>query len=223
MWQDGQPFCSDDVKFNCEQVLLKYHARTKSGLLGVRDGIDSPDPNTVVFRFKQPYGRLLQRLDVVEAPIVAKHVYDGLDPTTSTTDWTPPPRMPIRSLSGRALTNSLSTSEAITCVWSATTPTSSPGCHIFDEVDFRIIPQPSTAVAALEAGEVDYVQGVPGPDLARVQTNPDITLGQTGAGSGGSFCADTMLFNTTRPPLDKPEVRQAFAYGMDRGQILHEV
>src|SRR5262249_9947087 len=31
-WQDGQPFSSDDVKFSFEQVLLKYHARTKSGL-----------------------------------------------------------------------------------------------------------------------------------------------------------------------------------------------
>ena len=33
----------------------------------VIDGIDTPDPNSVVMRFKQPYGPLLQRLDVVEA------------------------------------------------------------------------------------------------------------------------------------------------------------
>ena len=32
---------------------------------------------TVIFRFKQPYGSFLQRLDVVEAPIIAKHIYEG--------------------------------------------------------------------------------------------------------------------------------------------------
>src|SRR5919202_2357087 len=80
-WHDGQPFSSADVKFSFQEVLLKYHARTKAGLEPVLDGIDAPDPNTVVFRFKQPYGPLLQRLDVVEAPIVAKHIYQGQDPT----------------------------------------------------------------------------------------------------------------------------------------------
>ena len=78
-WHDGQPFSSADVKFSFEEILLKFHARTKAGLEAVLDGIDAPDPNTVVMRFKQPYGPLLQRLDVVEAPIMPQHVYQGSD------------------------------------------------------------------------------------------------------------------------------------------------
>ena len=31
-WHDGQPFTSADVKFTFEEVLLKFHARTKAGL-----------------------------------------------------------------------------------------------------------------------------------------------------------------------------------------------
>jgi peptide/nickel transport system substrate-binding protein len=213
-WQDGQAFGSDDVKFSFEQVLLKYHARTKSGLEGVLDGIDTPDPNTVVFRFKQPYGPLLQRLDVVEAPIVAKHVYEGQDPTTAAANLKPVGTGPYKLAE-------YVKGDHIKLVRNDNY--FKPGLPNLDEIDFRIIPQASTAVQALEAGEVDYIQGVPGPDLARVKANPAIALGQTGAGSGGSFCADTMFFNTSRPPLDKPEVRQAFAYGMDREQILHEV
>jgi peptide/nickel transport system substrate-binding protein len=213
-WQDGQPFSSDDVKFSFEQVLLKYHARTKSGLEGVLDGIDTPDPNSVVFRFKQAYGPLLQRLDVVEAPIVAKHIYDGLDPTTADANLKPVGTGPYKLAE-------YVKGDHVKLVRNDTY--FKPGLPYLDEVDFRIIPQASTAVSALEAGEVDYIQGVPGPDLARVKANPAITLGQTGAGSGGSFCADTMFFNLARSPLDKPEVRQAFAYGMDREQILHEV
>ena len=213
-WQDGQPFSSDDVKFSFEEVLLKYHARTKSGLEGVLDGIDTPDPNTVVFRFKQPYGPLLQRLDVVEAPIVAKHVYQGQDPTKADANLHPVGTGPYK----------LTEYQKGDKVRMVRNPDYfKPGLPYLDEVDFRIIPQASTAVLALEQGEVDYIQGVPGPDLPRVQQNNAITLAQTGAGSGGSFCADTLIFNLARPPLDQPAVRQAFAYGLDREQILHEV
>lgn len=213
-WHDGQPFSSADVKFSFEEVLLKYHARTKSGLEGVLDGIDTPDANTVVMRFKQPYGPLLQRLDVVEAPIVAKHIYEGQDPTKADANLKPMGTGPyklaeyVKGDKVRLVRNE---------------DYFKPGLPYLDEIDFRIIPQSSTAVLALEQGEVDYVQGVPGPDLPRVQQNPNIMLAQSGAGSGGSFCADTMFFNLSRPPLDKPEVRQAFYYGLDRAQILHEV
>src|SRR5580765_6881451 len=54
-WHDGAPFTSADVKFSFEEVLLKYHARTKASTGGVLAGIDTPDERTVVFRFKIPY------------------------------------------------------------------------------------------------------------------------------------------------------------------------
>src|SRR5262245_31779210 len=74
-WHDGTPFTSADVKFSFEEVLLKFHARTKASTGGVLAGIDAPDTRTVVFRFKQPYAPLLFQLDATEAPIVARHVY----------------------------------------------------------------------------------------------------------------------------------------------------
>ncbi len=40
-------------------------------------------------RFKEPYAPLLQRLDVTEAPIVAKHIYEGTDPTAAEANLTP--------------------------------------------------------------------------------------------------------------------------------------
>ena len=78
-WHDGVPFTSADVKFTFEEVLLKFHARTKAGVEPVLAGIDTPDDTTVIFRFKTPYSPLLQQLNVIEAPIVAKHIYQGTD------------------------------------------------------------------------------------------------------------------------------------------------
>ena len=53
-WHDGSLFTSADLKFTYEQVLLKYHARTRAGLEGVLESIGTPNPSTVVFRFKRP-------------------------------------------------------------------------------------------------------------------------------------------------------------------------
>src|ERR1700674_528219 len=70
-WHDGTPFTASDVKFTFEEVLLKFHARTRASMGGLLAGVEVPDDRTVVFRFKQPYAPLLYQLDATEAPIVA--------------------------------------------------------------------------------------------------------------------------------------------------------
>ncbi|MBI3967488.1 MAG: hypothetical protein HY329_17775, partial [Chloroflexi bacterium] len=98
-----------------------------------------------------------------------------------------------------------------------------PGLPLLDAVVVRIIPQATTAILALEQGEIDYAVEVPGPEIAKLQTSKTIKLVKAPAGPGGSFCIDQMMFNLTRSPLDKLEVRQAFAHGVDRQQILDQV
>ena len=213
-WHDGVAFTSADVKFSFEQVLLKYHARTKAGLEAVLSGIDTPDDRTVVMRFKQPYGPLLQRLDVVEAPIVAKHIYEGKDPTAADANLKPVGTGPFK----------LSAYTKGDIVRMVRNPDYfKPGLPYLDELVFKIIPQSNTQVAALERGEVDFLSGVPGPDLARLQASGNYTLAKSGAGSGGSFCITTMIFNLERPNVNNVAVRQAFAYAIDRKKMLDEI
>jgi peptide/nickel transport system substrate-binding protein len=213
-WHDGQPFSSADVKFSFEQVLLKYHARTKAGLETVLDGIDTPDPTTVVMRFKQPYGPLLQRLDVVEAPILPKHVYDGSDVQNSPANQQPVGTGPFKFAEFQK-------GDQVRLV--RNDRYFKPGLPYLDELIFKIIPQANTSVLALEQGEVDYLWSVPGPDMARLKGLAGVTVASTSAGSGGSNCQDTLIFNLRKPPFDKLEVRQAFAYAIDRQQILEQV
>jgi peptide/nickel transport system substrate-binding protein len=213
-WHDGRPFSSADVKFTFEDVLLKYHARTKAGLEGVLDGIDTPDPSTVVMRFKQPYGPLLQRLDVVEAPILPKHVYEGGDVQNHPANQQPVGTGPFKFAEFQK-------GDRVRLVKNERY--FKQGLPYLDELVFRIIPQPTTATLALEQGEVDYLWSVPGPDMARLKAAPGVTVASTSAGSGGSNCQDTLIFNLRRPPFDKLEVRQAFAHAIDRRQILEQV
>src|SRR5258708_27253215 len=53
-WHDGTPFTASDVKFTFEEVLLKFHARTRASMGAVLAGIEAPDARPRAFRFKHP-------------------------------------------------------------------------------------------------------------------------------------------------------------------------
>ncbi len=145
-WHDGVPFTSADVKFSFEQVLLKYHSRTAAGLGPVLDGIDTPDDLTVVMRFKQPYAPLLRRLDVTEAPIVPKHIYEGTDPTTAEANLEPVGTGPFKFVEyakGDQVTLERNDNYF------------KEGLPRLDRVVFRVIPEANSALQALQQGEVD--------------------------------------------------------------------
>lgn len=213
-WHDDQPFTSADVKFTFEQALIKFHSRTKSGLESVLEGIDTPDPLTVVFRFKQPYGPLLQRLDVVEAPIIPMHIYQGKDLQNDPANLKPIGTGPfkfVEYVKGDHVTMARNPNYF------------KSGLPYLDRVIYRIIPNASTAAQALEQGEVDYIGSVQGSDLTRLRSNNDITLAQGYGGSGGSVCQDVLIPNLTKDPFDTLQVRQAFYMALDRQFLLNQV
>lgn len=214
-WHDGEPFTSADVKFTFENILLQYHSRTKAGLETVLAGIDTPDDNTVVFRFNQPYAPLLQRLDVTEAPILPMHIYEGVeDPTQADVNLAPVGTGPF-------VFDSYTPGAEVRLVRNENY--FKEGLPYFDEVVFRVITDPATQIAALEAGEVDYVWRVPGPDTARITDSPDTDVIPVASGPGGGYCIMTMTFNLENEILNNQQVRQAFAHAINREQILEQV
>ncbi|MGH7323901.1 MAG: ABC transporter substrate-binding protein [Candidatus Rokuibacteriota bacterium] len=213
-WHDGTRFTSADVKFTFEDVLLKYHARTKASLGDVLAAIDTPDDRTVVFRFKQPYAPLLLQLDATEAPIVARHVYQGTDPQTNPANVKPVGTGPFRFVSY------VKGSE----IRLARNPAYfKPGWPPLDGVVMRVVPDTGTQVLALENGEVDFLWGVPGPHQARLRADPRFTLAQTAYNPGGSNCIMTLSLNLDRPVLKDVRVRRALAHAINREPFLSQI
>lgn len=213
-WHDGRPLTSADVKFSFEEILLKFHSRTKAGLEETLEAIEIPDEATVVFRFKEPYAPLLRRLDVVEAAILPKHIYEGTDIQKNSANQQPIGTGPFKFAE-------YVKGDQVRLVRNENY--FKPDLPYLDEVIFRVIPESTTALLALEQGEVDYTSSVPGPEIVRLRTSQTVELVQAPAGPGGSFCIDQIFFNLSRPPLDQIEVRRAFAYAINRQQILEQV
>ncbi len=213
-WHDGAPFTSADVKFTFEEILLKFHARTKASMGGALAGIETPDDRSVVFRFRQPYAPLLFQLDATEAPIIAKHVYEGKDPQTNPANTNPVGTGPFKLVSykkGAEIRLARNPS-----YWKA-------GLPYLDELVMRVIPDASTQVLALENGEVDFLWDVPGPHLGRFKADARFRTARTGYNPGGSNCIMTVSFNLDRPILKEPRLRLALARATDRQPFLVQI
>jgi peptide/nickel transport system substrate-binding protein len=85
----------------------------------------------------------------------------------------------------------------------------------FDIVLSMIVPEATTQQQLLEGGEVDLASLIPLENLDTFKTNPDYTVYEE-----KSFFNYIGFFNTLRPPLDNPLVRQALSYAIPYQDII---
>lgn len=214
VWHDGTPFTSADVKFSFEEVLTEFHSRTKASVGSVLVSVDTPDDTTAEFRFSEPYAPLLQQLDVTEAPIIPAHIYQGTEILENPMNATPVGTGPF-------MFGSHSPDEELVLVKNP--DYFKDGLPILDEVVMRVIPEDSNQVIALESGEVDWLWGVPGPDLERFASDSDYSTLRTHVNPGGANCIMTIGFNLDRPALQDLATRQAIAHALDDQAFLDRV
>ena len=212
-WHDGKPFTAKDVKFTFEQVLLRYHARTRASLAPALTRVETPDDSTVVFVFRRPYAPLLQQLDVSEAPILPEHLYAGSDPLRNPANIAPVGTGPYRFASYTPHSEVRYTANRDYF----------RGAPKLGTVVLRVIPDKDTQVAALEAGEVDWLYSVPGPARARLSADPNVRVIHTALSLGGNNCISTLGFNLDRPWFRDVTVRKAIAHAVNRPQFVERV
>jgi peptide/nickel transport system substrate-binding protein len=82
-------------------------------------------------------------------------------------------------------------------------------------VTFRFIPEASTALSALQAGEIDWTDSVPTQRVDELRGDDSITLGVT---PSNDYWYQAL--NEARKPWNDVRVRQAVAYGIDRQAIV---
>ena len=89
------------------------------------------------------------------------------------------------------------------------------GGPYLDEITIKILPEPTTRVAGLQTGEIDYViANVPSDQYATVQTIDDVSLTFV-----PSYYGEWITFNTQKAPFDNVKLRQALNYAFDKKGI----
>jgi peptide/nickel transport system substrate-binding protein len=87
-----------------------------------------------------------------------------------------------------------------------------------DGIQVRIIPEQSTALAALEAGGIDYMMQTNQQFKPQIDGDPNLKLLHH-----KSTIWDYLAFNVTRAPFKDKRVRQAFSEAMDREGIAKAI
>jgi peptide/nickel transport system substrate-binding protein len=208
-WQDGKDFSSADVVFSYTNITPKYVPTAAGMFKSILQKVEALDASTIKLTLTKQYGPFLSVLNV---PIVPEHLYAGSDFSTN-----PANRMPIGTGPFR-LTN-WTPGDSITLersdnYWK-------PGQPYLDKIVIKIIPQGASRIAALQAGEVDYLpytEVVP-QDFAAIRDDPKLQWA-TGLTSQAQVY---LTLNLDREPFSNKTFRQALYTALDRETMTRQI
>lgn len=83
-----------------------------------------------------------------------------------------------------------------------------------DRIEWVILPDANSAIAALRNGEVDMIEQIPPDYINPLRQDSSIKVGTTGASQA------SLVINTLHPPFDKPEARQALLHAVNQEKFL---
>ncbi len=211
-FHDGVLVTSEDVRFTFEELLLKFHSRTRASMGDKLSRILTPDTHTVIFEFNKPYAAFLQLIDVTNAPVMPKHLFENTDPLTNPHNTNPV---------GSGAFKFLEWAKGDRITLARNERYFKPGKPYLDRIVYKVMPSSATAAIAFENGEADYFLGPTPLDIQRFNKIPDVVV--TDKGREGFAGVETVVLNLNNAPLSDVRVRQAMAYAIDKKYIVAKI
>jgi peptide/nickel transport system substrate-binding protein len=213
---DGTPFNAAAVKFTFDRIANPdTKAQTAASLLGDYDGTTVVDDSTVTVKFKSPYAPFLDNVSTTYLGIVSPTAFQKAG-----AEW----GKSIIVGSGPFKLESYTPESSVVLVrnpdynW-APKSYSVNGPAKLSKITFKIIQEPATRLAALESGEVDFINDTPETDVKRVTDEGKFTvLKIEQPGSGWS-----LMMNVEKFPTDQLSVRKAIALASDKQGMIDTV
>jgi peptide/nickel transport system substrate-binding protein len=215
-FHDGQPVTTKDVVASLKR-LVKREVLGRSIEPFLAD-ITATDDKTFVIKLKEPFGPLLFAIGGSPNLEGIYREKDALiDPNTPITEsigsgpfkfnraeWVP----------GSKVIYDKNTDY----VPRAEKPSGFAGGKVVkvDRVEYKVIPDVATAFAALNAGEVDFIDQPTIELVKTVENNPDVTVGTIWTIEGFGVLRPNHL----HPPFNNPKARQALALMIDQKEYL---
>ncbi len=190
-------------------------------LLAATDELSAPDDRNIVFRLKRPFPRLASALGKMSpniAAIMPERIAAGAvrgKPVSEVVG-----SGPYRFMAGERVPGARLVYERFAeyLPRSGGTPgfTSGPKITHFDRVEWIVMPEPVTAMAALRAGEVDWIEAPP-PDMLAPLRGDAAILVETRDTTG---VMPILRFNSIQAPFDNVAVRRAVLGAIDQADFM---
>jgi peptide/nickel transport system substrate-binding protein len=195
---DGSAFDSADVKASLDRIRDEATGAVAAASLASVTAVEAPDPSTVVLTLSGPDAGILAALASVNLAMLPS------DATEQALAETPNGTGPF-TFAQRSPNESI-TLDANPAFWG--------GAPALPSLEFRVIPDETSIVSALQSGNVGFA------------VFDDPLVAQSAEGSGSTITETPQLsyhalqLNARQAPLDNLDVRLAIQCAIDRQQVL---
>jgi peptide/nickel transport system substrate-binding protein len=210
-FSDGTPLTANDFAFTYNRAISPdITAGAIATLLGPVVSIEAPDDYTLVMTYEAPYSTLLYNLSTAGfMQPISQAAFERLGDDYGRNPVSVGPFKFKEWVTGEYVAFERNPDYN----WNPEFLHQGPA--YLDEVKFVVIPEYSTFLAGLEAGDIQGIWQVQTQDIQRLQDLGEYQIFQTtqfGIWPG-------IFMNTTMVPFDNLKVRQAFSYALNREAI----
>jgi len=215
-FHNGEALTAEDVVFTYERILkegaIGGQTSPRKGLLGTITSVEQVDDYTVRFLLSEPWPVFLSMLP--NQQIVPKdYITEKGDEYFAAN---PVGAGPFKFVSANL--NEEVVMERYDDYYGGSPDLEPVGPAPAKRAIFKIIPEPSSRIAALQTGEINIMQDVPASS-AEMLKNSDNVVVKTTSGTRVNFFA----MNVTMKPFDDVRVRQAMNYAINIDEIIDNV
>jgi peptide/nickel transport system substrate-binding protein len=218
-FHDGTDMTADDVVFTFNRIIqenaIEYpepHTSPRKGLIAPLESVEKVDDFTVAFKFSGVWPPAMQL--IVHQQIVPQAYLEEVG--TEGFVAQPIGAGPFKFVEGQL--DDQIVMERFDDYYGGAPDLEPVGPACVERVIFRVIPEASTRVAALLAGEVDIIQSVPAELIDTLSQTPGIQV-KTAPGTQPQW----LQLTVTDPLFEDVRVRQAMNYAVDKDLIVEAV
>ncbi|MFZ2098298.1 MAG: peptide ABC transporter substrate-binding protein [Anaerolineales bacterium] len=220
VWSDGVPITSADFKFTYDMIMSDSNAVNTRSPYDQIESLETPDPQTVVITFTDPYAPWVATLfsgSTAGTPIIPEHilkpVFDA-EGTLDTADWNKAPTVGCGPfVFDEWQSGSFARFVANDNYWL--------GRPKLDELFFQFVPDDASMIAALIAGDGDVGTFFAYSDVPQLEDAGVEILNSFSGYNEGWYI--NMHPEKGNPALKDVRVRQALAYAFNRQKLVTDL
>ncbi|MEU0396077.1 ABC transporter substrate-binding protein [Streptomyces sp. NPDC006208] len=219
-WSDGKQATAEDAAWTFNKMMSDENAATANGSFTANfKKVTAPDARTLVIELKQPQATMT----ALDVPIVPRHVWEKVGDFSK---FNNDKQFPIVG-NGPFVITDFKVDQYVKLkpnkdFWR--------GAPKFDELVFKYYKDGDAAVAALQKGEVSFVQGLTPAQAAALKNAKNIAVNDAPgrrffalATNPGARSKDGKKFGSGHKALLDPAVRKALFHATDRKTIVEKV